>query len=65
MLYKVYRVVYYLKVGRSPDPEMVVNPHVVAGNEIHRLREGLADPMILQHLRKHQCRLVRWEVEEI
>ena len=65
MLYKTYRVVYHLKVGRTPEPVIIINPHVIAGTKAQRLREGLADPMILQHLIKHQSRLVEWEVEEL
>ena len=65
MVYKTYRVVYYLKVGRTPETVMIINPHVIAATPSQRLREGLADPMILQHLIKHQSRLVEWEVEEL
>ena len=65
MVYKTYRVVYYLKVGRTPETVMIINPHVIAATPSQRLREGLADPMILQNLIKHQSRLVEWEVEEI
>ena len=65
MVIKSYRVVYYLKIGRNEDLAMVVNPQVLAATEMQALREGLSDPMILYHLRKHQCRLVEWEIEEI
>ena len=65
MLYKVYRVEYYLKVGRTPEPVLIVNERVIAATRLQRLREGLADPMILQHLVKHNCRLVNWKVEEL
>ena len=65
MLYKVYRVEYYLKVGRTPEPVLIVSERVVAATRSQRLREGLRDPMILQHLIKHSCRLVQWEAEEI
>ena len=65
MLYKTYRVVYHLKVGRTPEPVIIINPQVLAATPTQRLREGLADPMILQHLIKHQSRLVEWEVEEL
>lgn len=65
MLYKVYRVEYYLKVGRTQEPVLIVNERVIAATRLQRLREGLRDPMILQHLIKHNCRLVSWEVEEL
>ena len=79
-LYKPYRVEYTFRQPRlevmhpdRPGSDMkltidtftVVNEKVISDSQVHAVRDGLADGLILQHLLKHSIKLVHWEVREI
>ena len=53
----------YMKL--TIDTFTVVNEKVISDSEVHAVRDGLADGLILQHLLKHSIKLVHWEVREI
>ena len=64
-VYKLYRVEYTFRQPRHEDTFTVVNEKVISDSEVHAVRDGLADGLILQHLLKHCMKLVHWEVREI
>lgn len=64
-LYRPYRVEYTFRQPYHGGTFTVVNEKVISDSEVHAVRDGLADGLILQHLLKHCMKLVHWEVREI
>ena len=52
-LIKMYRVEYTFRQPRHKDTFTVVNEKVISDSQVHAVRDGLADGLILQHLLKH------------